>query len=60
MPRPAPLLSRTPATAAGGGDTLEWGRDTVAVLREEGFTQHQIEAFLRDSVAQQADTPAKL
>ena len=60
MPRPAPLLSRTPATAAGGGDTLAWGRDTVAVLREEGFTQHQIEAFLKDSVAQQTDTPAKL
>jgi len=60
MPRPAPLLSRTPATAAGGPDTLEWGRDTVAVLQEEGFTSHQIEAFIRDSVAQQADTPAKL
>ena len=60
MPRPAPLLSRTPATASESSDVLEWGLHTTEILSEEGFSQEQIDQLLEQRIAQQAETTLKL
>ena len=39
LPGPAPRLSRTPASASSGGDSLEWGAHTMEILAEEGYDQ---------------------
>ena len=60
LPRPAPTLSRTPASASSGPDSLEFGEHTAEILAEEGFSQDTIHRLLRDKVAQQADLEHKL
>jgi len=60
MPRPAPLLSRTPATASDSSNTLDWGLHTQEILTEEGFTQQEIDQLLEQRIAQQADMKHKL
>ena len=60
LPRPAPILSRTPASASSGSDSLEFGEHTAEILAEEGFSQDTIQRLLRDRIAQQADLQHKL
>ena len=60
LPRPAPSLSRTPAMAASGSDSLEFGEHTAEILLEEGYSQDTIHRLLRDKIAQQADLEHKL
>ena len=60
MPRPAPVLSRTPATASDSSNTLDWGLHTQEILAEEGFTQQEIDQLLEQRIAQQADIKHKL
>ena len=60
MPRPAPSLSRTPASASEGAERLEWGAHTAEILAEEGYDQDTIERLLQEKVAQQADIHPKL
>ena len=60
LPRPAPSLSRTPAMASSGSDSLEFGEHTAEILLEEGYSQDTIHRLLRDKIAQQADLEHKL
>lgn len=60
MPRPAPLLSRTPAIPADTSMSLDWGQHTREILAEEGYTTNQIDTFLKDNIAQQAELSSKL
>ena len=76
LPGPAPRLSRTPASASSGGDSLEWGAHTMEILAEEGYDQvnpplpsflrmssccqDTIQRLLQERVAQQADVQQKL
>ena len=76
LPGPAPRLSRTPASASSGGDSLEWGAHTMEILAEEGYDQvnpplpsflrmssrcqDTIQRLLQEKVAQQADVQQKL
>ena len=60
MPRPAPLLSRTPATPSEGPDTLDWGLHTRDILSEMGFSQVEIDNFVQQRIAQQAEAVSKL
>ena len=52
LPRPAPTLSRTPASASSGSDRLEFGSHTAEILAEEGFSQDTIHRLLREKIAQ--------
>ena len=60
MPRPAPVLSRTPAEAAGGSNTLDWGLHTREILSEMGYTDTDIDTLLQQRIAQQAQDNSKL
>ena len=60
LPRPAPTLSRTPALASSGPDSLEFGEHTAEILAEEGYSQDTIHRLLREKIAQQADLEPKL
>ena len=60
MPRPAPLLSRTPATPSEGPNSMDWGLHTTDILTEMGFSSQEIDNFLQQRIAQQADTTSKL
>ena len=60
MPRPAPLLSRTPAIASEAGNNLEWGLHTSEILSEVGFSQQQIDQLLEQRIAQQAEEKERL
>ena len=60
MPRPAPQLSRTPATPSEGPDTLDWGLHTRDILAEMGFSQAEIDNFVSQRIAQQAEATSKL
>ncbi|MEJ2723911.1 MAG: CaiB/BaiF CoA-transferase family protein [Deltaproteobacteria bacterium] len=52
QPGPAPRLSRTPATAEGPGKPR--GTESVEVLKELGYADSRIDAFLRDEVVETA------
>ena len=54
MPRPAPLLSRTPAIAANSSNSLEFGANTREVLLEQGFDQHFVDSLIARGVVEQA------
>lgn len=58
-PAPAPRLSRTP----GVGEALpqpKIGQDTVAVLKDSGFSLKEIEHLLREGVIEESKTKSKL
>jgi alpha-methylacyl-CoA racemase len=52
QPGPAPRLSRTPGAAKRPGTPR--GSDSVEVLKELGYADSDIEAFLRDQVVEKA------
>ena len=54
MPRPAPLLSRTPAIAANSSNSLEFGADTREVLLEQGLDQQFVDNLIAQGVVEQA------
>ena len=60
MPRPAPLLSRTPAVASTSSNNLEFGSHTTEILAEAGFTDQDIGELLEKRIIEQADIKAKL
>jgi len=60
MPRPAPLLSRTPAVASSSPNNLDFGSHTTEVLTEAGFTEEDIVKLLEKRIIEQADIKAKL
>jgi len=60
MPRPAPLLSRTPAVASTSPNNLEFGSHTTEILAEAGFTDQDIGELLEKRIIEQADIKAKL
>jgi len=60
MPRPAPLLSRTPATASSSPNTIEFGAHTREVLLEEGINPGELEDLLASGAVEQAEPKAKL
>ena len=60
MPRPAPVLSRTPAVAATSSNTLDWGEHTKEILSEMGYNDGHIESLLQQRIAQQAEANFKL
>lgn len=60
MPRPAPILSRTPAVASTSPNTIEWGAHSREILEEEGMDPGQVEELLAKGVVLQADPKAKL
>ena len=75
LPRPAPLLSRTPAQvqwvtvsvililaqADPGPDMLEFGCNTAEILAEQGYSEAEVARLIAERVAEQADPPpAKL
>jgi len=54
MPRPAPVLSRTPAIAVNSSNSLEFGADTREVLLEQGFDQQFVDHLIAQGVVEQA------
>jgi len=60
MPRPAPLLSRTPAVASSSPNNLDFGSHTTEILSEAGFTEEDIVKLLEKRIIEQADIKAKL
>jgi len=60
MPRPAPLLSRTPAVASSSPNNLDFGSHTTEILSEAGFTDKDINTLLDKRIAEQADIKSKL
>lgn len=58
-PRPAPLLSRTPAEPGVALDPAV-GEHTVEVLREFGFTQSDVDGMLAAGVVECSAVRAKL
>jgi len=60
MPRPAPVLSRTPATASDSPNTIEFGLHTREVLLEEGLAETEVDDLIAKGVVGQAEPKAKL
>jgi len=60
MPRPAPLLSRTPAVASSSPNNLDFGSHTTEILSEAGFTDKDINTLLDKRIVEQADIKSKL
>jgi len=60
MPRPAPVLSRTPASASDSPNTIEFGLHTREVLLEEGLTEGEVDDLIARGVVGQAEPKAKL
>jgi len=60
MPRPAPLLSRTPAVASSSPNNLEFGSHTREILAEAGFTEQDIGDLLDRRIIEQANIKSKL
>merc|ERR1712059_121850 len=60
MPRPAPLLSRTPATASMSSNTIEFGAHSVEILEEEGLSQEEVETLISKGIVGQAEIKSKL
>ncbi|XP_036919037.1 alpha-methylacyl-CoA racemase [Sturnira hondurensis] len=58
-PRPAPLLSHTPATPSSGRDPLV-GEHTEEILREFGFSQGEIDQLYSDKVIEGSRLRANL
>ena len=54
MPRPAPLLSRTPAIAANSGNSLEFGSHSREVLQELGLEQRLVDDLITRGVVEHA------
>ena len=54
MPRPAPLLSRTPATASSSPKTLGVGANTREVLLEEGVLPEEVDRLVATGAVKQA------
>jgi len=60
MPRPAPILSRTPAVASSSPNNLDFGSHTTEILSEAGFTDKDINTLLEKRIIEQADIKSKL
>jgi len=60
MPRPAPVLSRTPASASDSPNTIEFGLHTREVLLEEGLAETEVDDLIARGVVGQAEPKAKL
>jgi len=60
MPRPAPLLSRTPAVASSAPNNLDFGSHTKEILAEAGFTDKDIDELVEKKIIEQADIKSKL
>merc|ERR1711962_1165958 len=60
MPRPAPVLSRTPASASDSSNTIEFGLHTREVLLEEGLAEAEVDDLIARGVVGQAEPKAKL
>jgi len=60
MPRPAPILSRTPAVASSSPNNLDFGSHTTEILSEAGFTDKDIDTLLEKRIIEQADIKSKL
>ncbi|CAL4123124.1 unnamed protein product [Meganyctiphanes norvegica] len=59
-PRPAPLLSRTPAQVTDTSHSLKFGQHTHEILAENGFTQQEIEKLITSKIVAQATEASKL
>jgi len=55
MPRPAPVLSRTPPTASTQSNSIKFGQHSVEILLEEGVQPHTVDQLIQRGVVQQAD-----
>jgi len=60
MPRPAPLLHRTPAIASTSPNNIQFGSHTKEILTEAGFTAKDIGELLEKKIATQATLKSKL
>lgn len=60
VPRPAPLLSRTPATIQPGIGAPIIGEHTTEVLAEAGFSKEAIEKLLKEKIVVEAKKKANL
>jgi len=60
MPRPAPVLSRTPASASDSANTIEFGLHTKEVLLEEGLGNAEVDDLIARGIVGQAEPRAKL
>jgi len=60
LPRPAPLLSRSPATPGPGPDLLQPGKDTELILQELGLSKEDISLLLQEEVVALSREKAKL
>ena len=54
MPRPAPLLSRTPAIAPTSANSLTFGAHSREVLLEQGLDQRFVDELIAQGVVEQA------
>lgn len=59
-PRPAPILSRTPATLPPGLRAPQIGEHTIEILTEAGYSKKAIEELLTGRIAADAKNKAKL
>ena len=60
MPRPAPVLSRTPASASDSANTIEFGLHSREVLLEEGLEEAEVDDLIVKGIVSQAEPRAKL
>lgn len=60
VPRPAPLLSRTPAPLQPGVRAPRIGEHTTEVLAEAGFSKEAIEVLLKEKIVMEAKKKANL
>jgi len=52
MPRPAPLLSRTPAIPTTNDLSVEPGANTMQILLENGFSHEQINQLVKEEIVE--------
>jgi len=55
MPRPAPLLSRTPAQPSEGPNELAFGAHTTQILEEQGYSSSEISEMLDKGIVEQGE-----
>ena len=60
MPRPAPVLSRTPASASDSANTIEFGLHTREVLMDEGMGEAEVEDLIVRGIVGQAEPRSKM
>lgn len=60
MPRPAPLLSRTPAQPESLECTLVPGQHSREILSELGYTRDRVDSLLQENIVAEAAPRAKL